>query len=163
MDTASGQFMQSSGDFPDGSSEPVDGSDDEVIALPKPAQAFGPARSVATGTPGCGVAAHPIGNDAGGRDDIVLLIDRLLPSGNPEIDGNTHLHVQQVLSDNPSRLRHSTWEWPAALPDQTSGSNICVIVRRAVLTGNGTLSSAALLTEIGSGHYRAELAAGTYL
>ena len=43
MYTASGQLMQSSGDFPNGSSEPVYRSDDQVVALPEPAHALGPA------------------------------------------------------------------------------------------------------------------------
>ncbi len=54
----------------------------------------------------------------------------------------------------------------AALPAQTSGSDLREIVRRAVLTagGAGQLSTAALLAEIGSGRYRAELpATGTYI
>ena len=61
MYTASGQLMQSSGDFPDGSPEPVYGGDDQVVALTKPADALGPARSVTTGAPGSGVGEDPIG------------------------------------------------------------------------------------------------------
>lgn len=51
----------------------------------------------------------------------------------------------------------------AALPDATSGSDIREIVRRAVLSGNGQVSTEALLAEVGSGRYRAELPAGAYL
>lgn len=54
----------------------------------------------------------------------------------------------------------------AALPPQTSGSDLREIVRRAVLTGEsgGALTTASLLAEIGTGRYRAELpGAGTYL
>lgn len=50
------------------------------------------------------------------------------------------------------------------LPDQTSGSDLREIVRRAVLSGDGAVSTAALLAEIGSGRYRAQLpGAGQYL
>jgi hypothetical protein len=51
----------------------------------------------------------------------------------------------------------------AALPDRTSGSDLREIVRRAVLSGDGTVSTAALLTEVGAGRYRAEVPCGTYL
>jgi cell division protease FtsH len=52
----------------------------------------------------------------------------------------------------------------AALPDRTSGSDIREIVRRAVLGGDGAVSTAALLAEVGQGRYRVELpAAGAYL
>ncbi|SHP29353.1 cell division protease ftsH-like protein [Mycobacteroides abscessus subsp. abscessus] len=50
------------------------------------------------------------------------------------------------------------------LPDQTSGSDLREVVRRAVLSGDGTVSTAGLLSEIGSGRYRATVpAAGQYL
>lgn len=50
------------------------------------------------------------------------------------------------------------------LPDQTSGSDLREIVRRAVLSGDGEVSTAALLSEIGSRRYRAQLpGAGQYL
>ncbi len=110
MYTASGQFMQSSGDLTNGSPEPVYRSDDQVVTLPEPAHALCPARSIATGASGSGVGEHPIGNNAGGRDDIVLLIDGLLPGRDPDVNGNTHLQVQQMLSDNPSRLKRSIWK-----------------------------------------------------
>jgi hypothetical protein len=105
VDTASGQLMQSGGDFPNGASEPVHGDNHELVTFTKPAHAFHPARSIATGAPGRGVGEYPIGNDARGRDDIVLLIDTLLSGGDPEVGGSTHRDIQQVLSDNPSRFR----------------------------------------------------------
>ncbi|NOR99665.1 ATP-binding protein [Mycobacteroides abscessus] len=50
------------------------------------------------------------------------------------------------------------------LPDQTSGSDLREIVRRAVLSGEGAVSTAGLLSEIGSGRYRAVLPGpGQYL
>ena len=46
----------------------------------------------------------------------------------------------------------------AALPQRTSGSDLREIVRRAVLGGG--VSTAALIAEVGSGRYRAELPGG---
>ncbi|MBS1696756.1 MAG: ATP-binding protein [Actinobacteria bacterium] len=52
----------------------------------------------------------------------------------------------------------------AGLPEQTSGSDLREIVRRAVLTADdGSLSTAALLAEVGSGRYRATAPEGMYL
>lgn len=52
----------------------------------------------------------------------------------------------------------------AALPERTSGSDIREVVRRAVLADQGgSVSTAALLAELGSGRYRAEVPAGMYL
>ncbi|WP_293002615.1 ATP-binding protein [Mycobacterium sp.] len=51
-----------------------------------------------------------------------------------------------------------------ALPEHTSGSDIREIVRRAVLAADHAhLTTAALLTEIGAGRYRAQPPAGQYL
>jgi hypothetical protein len=90
VDTASGQFMQSSGDFPDGSSESIYCDDDELVAFAEPADAFGPARSITTGAPGCGIGEDPIRNDSCSRNGILLLVDGLLSGGDPEIGGNAH-------------------------------------------------------------------------
>ncbi len=60
MYTASGQFMQDNGDFPDGSTEPIYSGDDELVAFTEPADAFGPPGSVTTGTPGSCVGEHPV-------------------------------------------------------------------------------------------------------
>ena len=53
------------------------------------------------------------------------------------------------------------------MPDseQTSGSDLREIVRGAVLSADdtGTLTTAALLTEVGSGRYRATIPNGMYL
>ena len=52
----------------------------------------------------------------------------------------------------------------AALPDNTSGSDIREIVRRAILASDdGHISTPTLLAEIGSGRYRAQPPAGMYL
>lgn len=52
-----------------------------------------------------------------------------------------------------------------AVPEQTSGSDLREIVRRAVLFADdtGQLSTAALLAEVGSGRYRATIPNGMYL
>ena len=50
------------------------------------------------------------------------------------------------------------------LPDQTSGSDIREIVRRAVLAAEaGKVSTAGLLAEVGNGRYRASVPTGVYL
>lgn len=53
----------------------------------------------------------------------------------------------------------------AAVPEQSSGSDLREIVRRAVLSADesGLLSTAALLAEVGSGRYRATISNGMYL
>ncbi|OBK72363.1 AAA family ATPase [Mycobacteroides abscessus] len=52
----------------------------------------------------------------------------------------------------------------ARLPEKTSGSDLREMVRRAVLSGDGQVSTAALLAEIGSGRYRATVPGpGQYL
>jgi ATP-dependent 26S proteasome regulatory subunit len=53
----------------------------------------------------------------------------------------------------------------AALPTQTSGSDLREIVRRSVLsTSDGELSTAVVMAEVGSGRYQAQLPAqGAYL
>ncbi|MEZ0366270.1 ATP-binding protein [Mycobacterium sp. pUA109] len=52
----------------------------------------------------------------------------------------------------------------AALPQNTSGSDIREIVRRAILADDGAkVSTAALLAEVGSGRYRAAVPDGIYL
>ena len=53
----------------------------------------------------------------------------------------------------------------AAVPEQTSGSDLREIVRRAVLSADdtGRISTAALLTEVGDGRYRATIPNGMYL
>lgn len=53
----------------------------------------------------------------------------------------------------------------AALPENTSGSDLREVVRRAVLApgDEGSISTATLLSEVGTGRYRAQLSAGMYL
>ena len=91
--------------LPNGSSEPVYGDDDELVAFSEPAHAFRPARSVTTGASGRGVGEHPVGHDARSRDGVVLLLDGLLPGGHSEVNGGAHGHMQQMRSDNSSGVR----------------------------------------------------------
>lgn len=51
----------------------------------------------------------------------------------------------------------------ARLPSATSGSDLREVVRRAMLSGDGNISTKTLLAEIGSGRYRATVPAGQYL
>jgi hypothetical protein len=82
--------MQCGGDFSDGSSESVHCDDDELVAFAKPAHAFRPPGSITPGASRGGVSEHPVGCDACSGDDIVLLVDGLLPSGDPKVGGNAH-------------------------------------------------------------------------
>src|ERR1700761_2037012 len=97
--------MQSISDFPDGSSEPVYGDDHEVVTFTQPAHAFGPTWSVATSASRCGVGEHPIRRDARSPYRVVLLVDRLLPGGYPEIRGGAHGHMHPPASDLSSGVR----------------------------------------------------------
>jgi hypothetical protein len=82
--------MKSGSNFPNGSSESIYGDDDELVAFPEPAHAFSPARSVTTGTPRRGVGEYPIGDNPRSGNSILLLIDGLLASRDPEIGGDAH-------------------------------------------------------------------------
>ena len=86
------------------------------------------------------------------------------------VDYPNHIAAARILATLldgiPGSTGVDTAAVAAALPNQTSGSDLREIVRRAVLTAGveSQLSTAALLAEVGSGRYRAELpGAGTYL
>ena len=96
--------MKGGGNFADRASEPVYGDDHEVIAFAEVTHALRPARSVATSATGCGVGEDPVGGDASRRDGVMLLIDRLLPGGHPEVRGNGHTRIQRPGSDNSSSV-----------------------------------------------------------
>lgn len=94
-----------------------------------------------------------------GRFDSVVVVDYPNHAAAAEI-------LATLLSGIPGGELVDTTAVAAALPAQSSGSDLREIVRRAVLTAGAEseLSTAALLAEIGSGRYRAEPpAAGTYL
>lgn len=73
--------------------------------------------------------------------------------------------LDALLAGMPGAKTVDTTEVAAALPEDTSGSDLREIVRRAVLAADdsGQLSTAALLTEVGSGRYRATTPEGMYL
>jgi DNA-binding Lrp family transcriptional regulator len=69
-----------------------------------------------------------------------------------------------LIADIPGGGAVDTAAAVAALPHNTSGSDIREIVRRAVLAGeDGDVSTARLLAEVGIGRYRAEVPDGMYL
>ncbi|WP_373180333.1 AAA family ATPase, partial [Mycobacterium marinum] len=69
-----------------------------------------------------------------------------------------------LIRDIPGGAAVDTAAVVAALPERTSGSDIREVVRRAVLAGDrGSVSTAALLAELGSGRYRATVPHGMYL
>ena len=94
--------MQSSGNFSNGSSEPVDGDDDEFVSFSEPAHTFGPAGPVTTGASGRAIGEKPVGRDARSCDRVVLLVNRLLTGRNPEVCGCAHRQLQQLRSDKLS-------------------------------------------------------------
>lgn len=105
-------------------------------------------------------------NDAATLDKAAIRTGRF--DSVVEIGYPNHLAAARILATLvdgiPGGSGVDTAAVAAALPAQTSGSDLREIVRRAVLTGDGELSTAALLAEVGSGRYRAEPpGAGTYL
>nr|WP_046285711.1 ATP-binding protein [Mycobacterium sp. UM_NZ2] len=72
--------------------------------------------------------------------------------------------VTALISGLPGGETVDTAAVASRLPEKTGGSDIREIVRRAVLTVEGReLSTAALLSEIGSGRYQAKIPDGHYL
>jgi cell division protease FtsH len=67
-----------------------------------------------------------------------------------------------LVQDLPGGPAVHTAAVVAELPENTSGSDIREVVRRAVLAG-GQVSTAALLAEVGSRRYRPTVSAGMYL
>jgi len=102
LNSTGGQFVECGGDFAHGAPEPVDGDNDELVALAQVSHALGPTRTIATGATGRRIRKDPIGDDARRGDGVVLLIDRLLPGGHPEVRGDGHVHMEPPRSDNSS-------------------------------------------------------------
>jgi hypothetical protein len=90
VDTTSGQLVQCSGNFSNGSSEPIYRNDDKLVGFTEPADTFRPARPVAPGASGGGVGEHSLGCDACGCNGVVLLVDALLAGGHPEVRSGAH-------------------------------------------------------------------------
>lgn len=70
-----------------------------------------------------------------------------------------------LITNLPGADTVNTHAVVAALPEHTTGSDVREIVRRAVLSADdtGQLSTPALLAEVGSGRYRANVTEGMYL
>lgn len=105
-------------------------------------------------------------NDAATLDKAAIRtgrFDSIVEVGYPDrIDAARILAA--LIRDLPGGQAVDTPAVAAALPENTSGSDIREIVRRAVLAGNGGhVSTATLLAEVGSGRYRATLPEGMYL
>jgi hypothetical protein len=90
VDTASSQLVQSSSDFPNGSSESIYCDHNELVAFAEPADAFGPAWSGTPGSPGSRVGEYSIGDNPRCHNSILLLIDGLLSGGDPKIGSDAH-------------------------------------------------------------------------
>lgn len=88
--------------------------------------------------------------------------DSIIEIGYPDTD--TAARILDALVDGiPGGESVDNGVVAARLPEQTSGSDLREIVRRALLSSDGSVSTSALLAEIGSGRYRAQLSGGQYL
>ncbi|WP_078315412.1 ATP-binding protein [Mycobacterium sp. D16Q16] len=103
-------------------------------------------------------------NDASTLDAAAIRtgrFDSIVTVGYPDRDAAARI-LTALVSGIPGEV--DTAVVASRLPDQTSGSDLREMVRRAVLSGSGEVSTAALLREIGSGRYRATLPGqGQYL
>lgn len=106
-------------------------------------------------------------NDAATLDEAAIRtgrFDAIVAIGYP-----TRLDAARILTalitELPGADTVDTHAVAAAVPEQTSGSDLREIVRRAVLSADetGQLSTEALLAEVGSGRYRATIPNGMYL
>ena len=106
VDAAAGQLIENSGDFADGTAEPIHGDDHKVVAFAEVTYALRPTGSVVTGATGRGVGEDPVGGDASFcRASWRWPGDRLLPGGHPEVRGRGHTPVEPRRSDNSSGIR----------------------------------------------------------
>uniref|UniRef100_UPI003F586D79 AAA family ATPase n=1 Tax=Mycolicibacterium obuense TaxID=1807 RepID=UPI003F586D79 len=106
-------------------------------------------------------------NDAATLDKAAIRTGRF--DAIVEVGYPTRTHAAAILTSLlaglPGADHVQTAPVVAALPEQTSGSDLREIVRRAVLATGETeeLTTAALLAEVGSGRYRATTPDGLYL
>ncbi len=106
-------------------------------------------------------------NDAATLDKAAIRtgrFDAILDVGYPTRADAARI-LAALLAGLPGADTVDTHAVATALPEQTSGSDLREIVRRAVLSADdtGQLSTAALVTEVGSGRYRATIPDGMYL
>lgn len=105
-------------------------------------------------------------NDAAALDKAAIRrgrFDSIVEVGYP-----THTDAARILAalieDLPGGPAVDVAVVAAALPENTSGSDIREVVRRAALAGdNGHVTTAMLLAEVGSGRYRPTIPQGMYL
>jgi hypothetical protein len=105
-------------------------------------------------------------NDAASLDNAAIRtgrFDSIVEVSYPSRDDAARI-LAALVHDIPGSDTVDIAALAAALPGQTSGSDLREIVRRAVLVAhNGQLSTATLLAEIGAGRYRAQPPTGQYL
>lgn len=105
-------------------------------------------------------------NDAAALDKAAIRTGRF--DSIVEVGYPTHTDAARILAalieDLPGGPAVDVAAVAAALPENTSGSDIREIVRRAALAGNnGHVTTAMLLAEAGSGRYRPTIPDGMYL
>lgn len=92
-----------------------------------------------------------------GRFDAIVEVD--FPSR-----ANSVRILAALVADMPGGREVDTAAIADRLPEKTTGSDLRELVRRAVLNGDGSVSTAALHAEAGAGRYKAEpLPQGQYL
>jgi len=105
-------------------------------------------------------------NDAGTLDQAAIRtgrFDSIVELNYPDCAGAARI-LAAFTRDMPGSAGIDSAAVAAALPEHTSGSDIREIVRRAALAdGGGSITTARLLAEVGSGRYRAEPPQGLYL
>lgn len=106
-------------------------------------------------------------NDAATLDKAAIRtgrFDAIVEVGYPR-GGDAARILAALISGLPGGHGVDTAAVVAAVPEETSGSDLREIVRRAVLSADhdGAISTTALLAEVGSGRYRATTPEGMYL
>ncbi|MBJ7337149.1 MAG: ATP-binding protein [Mycolicibacterium sp.] len=106
-------------------------------------------------------------NDAATLDEAAIRtgrFDAIVGVGYPTRTDAARI-LTALIAGLPGTDTVDTLAVAAAVPEQTSGSDLREIVRRAVLSADdtGRLSTADLLAEVGSGRYRATIPNGMYL
>jgi len=105
-------------------------------------------------------------NDAATLDKAAIRtgrFDSIVEVGYPNPTDAARI-LAALIGDLPGGRAVDTAAVVAALPEHTSGSDLREIVRRAVLAGDGGhVTTATLLSEVGSGRYRPTVPDGMYL
>lgn len=106
-------------------------------------------------------------NDAATLDKAAIRtgrFDAIVEVGYPTREHAARI-LDALLTGLPGADRVDSGAVVAALPEQTTGSDLREIVRRAVLSADetGRLNTEALLAEVGSGRYRPTTSEGLYL